>query len=288
MFLLYIVIMQLCRTAAESVKAPLGLYTPRNWTTAQVRAELNFLNDSTVKYKIYTPQRDSWTSASFPTLMRGSSIVAVRVPTIQMDFWMRNHPGAFNEWGLKVFFYDSVQNRITVNAAGASFQLLHDSDPAEDAGPVTTTPPDGIYQSVDEIDDPHGFFPSSRLEVTMGFWKERGRALYRIAQNDAEYSFPFEVDFFMKSSSLIRVRIPQNQLHGLHGRFPGLSNDYCYMNLGYDPKRDVITFLLNELRVVTLQRVQAVTPASTTALPTLTAKPTANCGHRCRPFGDFC
>ncbi|KAF4741810.1 hypothetical protein FOZ62_013267, partial [Perkinsus olseni] len=224
--------------AAESVKAPLGLYTPRNWTTAQVRAELNFLNDSTVKYKIYTPQRDSWTSASFPTLMRGSSIVAVRVPTIQMDFWMRNHPGAFNEWGLKVFFYDSVQNRITVNAAGASFQLLHDSDPAEDAGPVTTTPPDGIYQSVDEIDDPHGFFPSSRLEVTMGFWKERGRALYRIAQNDAEYSFPFEVDFFMKSSSLIRVRIPQNQLHGLHGRFPGLSNDYCYMNLGYDPKRD--------------------------------------------------
>ncbi|KAF4679331.1 hypothetical protein FOZ60_015200 [Perkinsus olseni] len=288
MFLPYIVIMQLCRTAAESVKAPLGLYTPRNWTTAQVRAELNFLNDSTVKYKIYTPQHDTWTLASFPTLMRGSSIVAVRVPTIQMDFWMRNHPGAFNEWGLKVFFYDPVQNRITVNAAGASFQLLHDSDPAEDAGPVTTTPPDGIYQSVDEIDDTHGFFPSSRLEVTTRFWKERGRALYRIAQNDAEYSFPFEVDFFMKSSSLIRVRIPQNQLHGLHGRFPGLSNDYGYMNLGYDPKRDVITFLLDEFRVVILQRVQAVTPASTSALPILTAKPKANCGHRCRPFGDFC
>ncbi|KAF4660075.1 hypothetical protein FOZ61_004264 [Perkinsus olseni] len=289
MLLPYILVMQLCSVVgAESVKAPRGLYTPRNWTTAQVRAELYFLNDSTVKYKIYTPQHDSYTLASFPTSMLASSIVAVNVPRIQMDFWMQNHPGAFNEVGLTVFFYDPVLNRITVNPAGASFELLHESDPAEDAGNVTTTSPDGIYQSVDEISDTHGFFPSSRLEVTMGFWKERGRALYRIVQNNAEYSFPFEVNFFVISSSLIRVLIPQNQLHGLHGRFPGLSNDFFYMNLGYDPKADVISLLLNELRVVTLKRVQTFTPASTSAPPTSTAKPTANCSHRCRPFGDFC
>ncbi|KAF4656075.1 hypothetical protein FOL47_009178, partial [Perkinsus chesapeaki] len=178
-----------------------------------------------------------WTIDSYRVVMLGPAVFAVKVPQFRVNYWLHELPGRFEEWGLRVFFYHPLLDMITVNAAGRTFQIARASDPVEKIAVIDPKQPDGTYQSIE-----------AGLEVTMEFDSARSRAMYHLLLRDKEYDFPFDVDFTMLSTSLIRVWVPQHQLYALHGRFPGLSHDYFYLNLGYDPVNNEITFLLDELR----------------------------------------
>ncbi|KAF4657555.1 hypothetical protein FOL46_007366 [Perkinsus olseni] len=97
------------------VTKPLGLYTPRNFTTASIRAELEFLENDRVNIRL----------------------IRVTVDEQQQQYWEQHHPGQFSREGYTVFGCDPVKNRVTMVASGDAFEVLHESDPAEDAGPVT-------------------------------------------------------------------------------------------------------------------------------------------------------
>ncbi|KAF4664984.1 hypothetical protein FOL47_004852 [Perkinsus chesapeaki] len=222
---------------------PLGDFTSRSWPGSFFRLKLTFFEDSTVKYTIHSyGPLNTRDNLSFPASMVSSSVISVTVPQDQLAEWKGIHANTFDDSGLQIFFYDRLRKRITFVGLGYSFETLHSSEPAEDPGSVANVrKPEGIYRSSDW-----------GINITMLF--NGSRVFYRFNIDGASYSFPFEVDFQMMSSSLIRVWLPRSQLYGLHGKFPGLSLDFFYMNLGYDYSRDEITFLLESWRAVILSQ----------------------------------
>ncbi|KAF4702525.1 hypothetical protein FOZ62_013852, partial [Perkinsus olseni] len=132
------------------VAKPLGLYTPRGFKTESIRAELEFLKNDRVKYNIRSPMLDSKTMNSYSTAMVSSSLIRVSVDEQQQQYWEQFHPGQFSREGYTLFGYDPVKNRVTMVATGDAFEVLHESDPAKDAGPVTdVTKPSGVYRAED-------------------------------------------------------------------------------------------------------------------------------------------
>ncbi|KAF4685186.1 hypothetical protein FOZ60_006805 [Perkinsus olseni] len=234
------------------VAKPLGLYTPRNYTTASISAELEFLENDRVKYNIRSPMLDSKSMNSYPIAMISSSLIRVTVDEQQQQYWEQYHPGQFSREGYTVFGYDPVKNRVTMVATGDAFEVLHESDPAEDAGPVTdVTKPSGVYRVQD-----------GGLSMTMEFKQVGGRdrVHYHIRFGERDYSSLLDPAFLMLSSSMVRVELSESDLFRLHGRFPGLSRDFFYMNLGYDPVADVITFVLDSYLGVNLVHSPTTTP----------------------------
>ncbi|KAF4648763.1 hypothetical protein FOL47_002845, partial [Perkinsus chesapeaki] len=224
---------------------PAGVYTPRNWTTSDMSVDLTFLDDRTVRYKINHPMGYTWSPLSYPVSMVSSSVVSVRVPQSQLQHYKRFAPGAFEDLGLQVFFYDPMKNRITVNGIARTFQILHSSDPARDPGPVS------------DVRKPSGVYQGTVANVHVGMQFANGRVRYRLTIANILFSFSLGYEFQMMSSSLIRVWLPHAQLQALHNALPGWQEDYFYMNLGYDPRKDEITFVLKNWYRVILTRTSA-------------------------------
>ncbi|KAF4667712.1 hypothetical protein FOL47_003422 [Perkinsus chesapeaki] len=270
----------LAASFGDDFEAPLGIYSPRSRSTADSNVKLTFLDNGRVEYEVLTPQSESSPFASFPASMVSSSVVSVVVTQFQLDYWRMYHPGSFEDLGLQIFFYDAATDRITVNSIGRAFEILHSSDPGEGPGSVADVrKPNGMYRAVER-----------GIDITIEF--VNGRVTYNFEVGDVSYSFPFDVDFSMGSSSLIKVFVPRSQLHGLHGRFPGLSEDYFYTNLGYDPAKDEITFLLESWRAVILRLTEPSSPPARTRIPTTTSTSTTTTSNAedrpHRPFGDYC
>ncbi|KAF4647689.1 hypothetical protein FOL47_004294, partial [Perkinsus chesapeaki] len=177
--------------------------------------------------------------------MVSSSMIKVSIDDAQQNYWEEDHPGTFNKEGYTLLGYDPIMNRITMITTGESFEMLHESDPLEDAGSVETVrKPLGIYKARD-----------GALSVTLKFKKDgrHDRVHFKIKLGSVEHEFSLYADFGMHSSSLISVDVPEFELFHLHGKFPGLSTDFFYSTLGYDPAADIITLLLDKSRAVTLQ-----------------------------------
>ncbi|KAF4705296.1 hypothetical protein FOZ63_026570, partial [Perkinsus olseni] len=211
-----------------------------------------------VPYEVIHPTNGYFISKGFPFVMVNTSLVRVTVSDFSLQSFESYAGGKFSKLGYTTFGYDPSKDRLTVVSTGEAYELVHSSSQDDPVGSFTI--PSGKYTGED-----------GSLSVTMDFEDIDGsRSVdYHITRGGTEYSLVVKPGFLMPGSSLVQVPLLKADLLGLQSYFHGLTDDFYYQNLGYDPAKDTITLLLGNSDHITLVHA----PPTTTSPPSSTRTP---------------
>ncbi|KAF4656510.1 hypothetical protein FOZ61_006923 [Perkinsus olseni] len=182
------------------------------------------------------------------------------VPTRSFPFVLV--PGRLPREGYTMFGYDPSGDYISVMSTALIYRTL-------------VIEPHGTYSGKAKLDG-IGLYDSNELSGTMEFKDINGERTinyhFALAGSgvSSEYNLLVKPTLLMQTPRLVQVELLEWDVSGIQSLFPGLSKDFFYKNLGYDPEKDIITLLLRNSKHITLVNVASATPTTPpSSMPTL-------------------